>query len=269
MEIIVSLIYFMFFIIGTLLGSFFSLAIYRIPLHQNITHQRSYCPKCNHRLEFLDLIPVLSYICLGGKCRYCKEKIRGRYIYLEIFSGIIFLLFVLSVKINLYNIELQKLVYLMFGMFYISILFIIGGIEKENHNISKPVFLFGLIMETLYIIYLYIINVSIYKYVIYLFLMFLLIIANTILLKRKGIENYALQILELCMLLVIATNEQVVILSVILTLLLVAINQSIINSKNNKKKNIDEKINKVVPIGFYLCFTNIFLLIVQNFVELI
>ena len=106
----------MIFIIGTVFGSFFTLAVYRIPLKQNITHERSYCPKCNHRLEFLDLIPVLSYIFLGGKCRYCKDKIRPRYLILELISGIILLLFAMSLKLDIYNLEITKLLYMFFGI---------------------------------------------------------------------------------------------------------------------------------------------------------
>src|SRR5574344_1035034 len=78
------IIYTIIFIIGTMMGSFLTLAVYRIPLKQDITHKRSYCPNCNHRLQFLDLIPIFSYIFLKGKCRYCGNKIRARYILLEI-----------------------------------------------------------------------------------------------------------------------------------------------------------------------------------------
>ena len=84
-------LYIYIYIIGVVLGSFFTLAIHRIPRKQDITHTRSYCPNCNHRLNFLDLIPVLSYIFLGGKCRYCHEKIRPRYLIIEVLSGIAFL----------------------------------------------------------------------------------------------------------------------------------------------------------------------------------
>ena len=84
--------YIAIFIIGTVFGSFYTLAVYRIPKRQDITHTHSYCPKCEHKLGFLDLIPVWSYIFLGGKCRYCKEKIRPRYFILELMSGIIFLI---------------------------------------------------------------------------------------------------------------------------------------------------------------------------------
>ena len=88
--------YALMFIIGTVFGSFFTLAVYRIPLKQDITHERSFCPKCNHKLSFWDMIPVLSYIFLGGKCRYCKEKIRIRYLLLEILTGTVFLLFAIK-----------------------------------------------------------------------------------------------------------------------------------------------------------------------------
>lgn len=257
-----TIIYFLILIIGTLFGSFFTLAVYRIPIKQSIMHGRSYCPKCNHRLGFLDLIPVLSYIFLGGKCRYCKEKIRPRYIALEILSGISFLLFALSLKINLYNIEINKLVYLSIGMLYLATLFIIGGIDKEKHYISKGVLVFGLIVQIAYIIYLYIIGISIYKYVIYLFLILLLLLINTIILKKKKTENYTLQILILCFYLVLFLKEEMVILSIILTILMVFIEQMSMTKKDDKKNVL--KTHSIIPIGFYLCFSNIIALILQN-----
>lgn len=170
-------------------------------------------------------------------------------------------MFTLSLKIDIYNLQIQKLVYLLFGVLYISTLFIIGGIEKETHNISSPVLLFGLIIQTAYIIYLYIIQVSIYKYVIYLFLMFILVLANAFILKKKGKQNYIIQILTLCSYLAIATKEEIVILSIIFTLLLIAIKEMFIN----KKQIIENKLDRKIPIGFYLCFTNIVLLIMQNY----
>ena len=250
-----AVIYFLIFIIGTLFGSFFTLAVYRIPIKQSILHGRSYCPKCNHRLEFLDLIPVLSYIFLGGKCRYCKEKIRARYIALELLSGMAFLLFALSLKIDIYNLEISRVVYLGFGMLYLSTLFIIGGIEKEKHFISKPVLLFGLVVEISYIIYLYIIGISIYKYVIYLILILLFILINTIILKKKGKENYIVQILILCLYFIMFVKLEIVIISILLTIFMIFIKQ--INTTKKETKNI-------IPIGFYLCVCNSIILILQN-----
>ena len=258
------IIYLIFFIIGITFGSFYTLAVYRIPLKQSITHGRSYCPNCNHKLQFLDLIPIFSYVFLMGKCRYCKEKIRSRYFYLELLSGIVFLVFALSLKIDIYNFEISKIIYLILGILFISTLFIIGGIEKEKHSISNSVLLFGLIVEVLYIIYLYVFKISIYKYVIYLFLMFILILINVILLKRRGKELYPIQILTLCFYIVIFIKEEFVITSIILTLFLVALNSLTLSI--NKDKKIIKQFSENIPIGFYLCYINLLLLAIQNYI---
>jgi leader peptidase (prepilin peptidase)/N-methyltransferase len=59
---------------------------------------QSHCVSCNHKLGPLDLIPIFSYLFLGGKCRYCKEKIRSRYVLLEIMSGLAFLLLAIILR---------------------------------------------------------------------------------------------------------------------------------------------------------------------------
>ena len=246
------------FIMGTVLGSFFTLAVYRIPLKKDITHERSFCPNCNHRLEFLDLIPVFSYVFLGGKCRYCKQKIRPRYLLLEVFSGVIFMLFFISLKIDILNLDINKVAYLIFGIFYISSLFIIGGIEKEKHFIPNSLLIFGLIIEAIYIIYLYIIHVSIYKYVIYFILMLAFVIINSVSIKKEQKQNYISQIFALISFMLIGTIEKIVVIGIITTLLLYALEKILKQKKGNK----------IVPIGFYLCTTNIIVLIINNYVSI-
>lgn len=251
------IIYSMFFIIGTLLGSFFTLAIHRIPLKQNITHERSYCPKCNHKLNFLDLIPILSYLFLGGKCRYCKNKIRPRYLILEILSGMVFLFLVLSLNINIFSTYTGKYIYLLFLILYISTLIIVGGIDKEKNEITNSVMIFGFIIEIMYITYLYILEANMYRYIIYLTIIIILALLNKLFFKKtKG--KYTIQILILCFFLAIATKEEITILSIITTLFLIAIKIFI---NKIKKKQATEKI----PVGFYLCFSNVAILIIQNF----
>lgn len=186
-----TIIYFFMFIIGTVLGSFYTLAVYRIPLGQDITHTRSYCPKCNHRLNFLDLIPILSYICLGGKCRYCKEKIRPRYLILEISSGIVFLLFAVLLGIDLLNIEYSKIATLIFGILFLSTIFITIGIFREYKKIQRSVFNFGIIVEIIYMIYLYILNTSIYRYIIYIPILLLMALLNNTKKTNKMIKILA------------------------------------------------------------------------------
>ena len=180
-----AILYIYMFLIGITLGSFYTLAVYRIPLKQDITHTRSYCPKCNHKLAFFDLIPVFSYIFLGGKCRYCKNKIRPRYIILEILSGITFLGFAFFLKIDILNIEYIKVVTLVFGVLFFSTIFITTGIFKEYKKIQRSVFNFGLIVEAIYITYLYILNTSIYRYIIYMVFLVLMAIINNIKTNEK------------------------------------------------------------------------------------
>jgi len=137
-------------IIGVLFGSFFTLSVYRIPRGEDITHTRSYCPKCEHKLGFFDLIPVLSYIFLGGKCRYCKETISKRYILFEIFTGILFILLALTMGINVSNliIRLPELVY---NILFLAIIIMIIGMAKEANHINVTTILFGILFRTIYL----------------------------------------------------------------------------------------------------------------------
>ena len=151
--------YIIIFIMGTIFGSFFTLAVYRIPLKKDITHERSFCPNCNHKLGFLDLIPVWSYIFLRGKCRYCGQKIRPRYLILEILSGTVFLIAYISFKITIYNIDWFKLTQFIFFVFTYITLIIIGFIDKEHHMVHKKTLLFGYIIEIIH----YIVNITVFN----------------------------------------------------------------------------------------------------------
>lgn len=264
------ILYILIFCIGTLFGSFFTLAVYRIPLGQDITHTRSYCPNCNHKLTFLDMIPILSYTFLGGRCRYCKEKIRVRYILLEILSGVVFVLFAASIKISIFNLNNQILVYFVVGLLYLATLFIIAGIDKERIRIEKPVLLFGFICVTLYMIYLYIVenDASIYRYVIYLMLSCILLLFSIVYLRKKGQDSYTIDVLLLSMLMILYTYETVYIYTVIITLLAISI-QLLIQKLSEKKSKIVKRVkieNTKIPIGFYMCVSNIIMLLITNYV---
>ena len=233
------LLYIYIFLIGITFGSFFTLAVYRIPRGEDITHTRSYCPKCNHKLSFWDMIPLFSYIFLGAKCRYCKEKIRPRYFILEFCSGLVFILFALSIKLNIYTLTAQTIVYFIFGLLYIAGLFIISGIDKEKINIQNEVTLYLTIVEAVYIIYLCIVvSASIYRYVIYLLTLVILTMANTIYYKKKVKNNYTLDCLILLNIMLIFTYECCSILTVIFTLLAMSIKVLIDKINKNTFKYI-------------------------------
>lgn len=239
-----TIFYILIFIIGTLFGSFSTLAVYRIPRHEDITHKHSYCPHCNHKLVFLDMVPILSYIFLGGKCRYCKGKIRIRYLLLEILTGIIFLLFAMSLSINIDLIEKSKIVYLIFGILYLVGMIIIAGIDKENIKISKPILVYEIVILSAYMIYLYIVeNTNIYRYVIYLLAMLILFWVDTLKLKKYNVDNYKIEIIILSVIQAVFTYSYGFIITAIITLLSIAF-YTIINKMLNKPKQID-KINTI------------------------
>ena len=80
----------MMFILGLFMASFLNVIAERTVRCEKWFCGRSYCPSCKHTLAWYDLIPVLSYLLLGGKCRYCKERIPIRYPLSEIVLGIAF-----------------------------------------------------------------------------------------------------------------------------------------------------------------------------------
>lgn len=263
------IIYFIIFIMGTLFGSFFTLAVYRLPIKENITHKHSFCPNCNHKLGILDLIPILSYICLGGKCRYCKQKIKIRYLLLEVLSGITFVLFAISLKLDFYNVNIQEIVNFALGILYFVSLFIIAGIDKEKLKIQTNVLLYGIVVEALYIIYLYTLKtINIYGYVMYLIIMMLLIVLDIIYLKKKAKSNYIIQVLILISYIMTYSGINKAIITIIFALTIILLKNVIINITRyfNKvrKDDLDNIDYKNIPLGFYLCISNIIVIIISN-----
>ncbi len=74
--------------LGLFLGSFLNMLIYRLPRQEGIWGPRSHCPSCGKALGFADLIPVLGYVLLRGRCRYCEEKISIRYPLVEMSTAL-------------------------------------------------------------------------------------------------------------------------------------------------------------------------------------
>ncbi|MBM3206171.1 MAG: prepilin peptidase [Candidatus Staskawiczbacteria bacterium] len=95
MQYILAVFSFLVFIFGLSIGSFLNCLIYRLEKEESILG-RSYCPNCKHALSWKDLFPVLSYIFLSGKCRYCGKKISWQYPLVEISTGLIFVIIFLA-----------------------------------------------------------------------------------------------------------------------------------------------------------------------------
>jgi Type II secretory pathway, prepilin signal peptidase PulO and related peptidases len=113
-------------LLGLLIGSFLNVCIYRIPRNESIAFPPSHCTSCNHKIKAYDLIPVVSWIILRGKCRSCGERISIKYPLIEALTCIVFALcyikFGLSFEFFKYIILLAVLIAVTFIDFEHSII---------------------------------------------------------------------------------------------------------------------------------------------------
>lgn len=78
------------FLFGAVVGSFLNVVIYRMPRGKSLNNPRhSFCPKCGHRLGVPDLFPILSWLLAGRRCRYCREPVSSRYLWVEAITGLV------------------------------------------------------------------------------------------------------------------------------------------------------------------------------------
>lgn len=84
--------WFFYLILALLIGSFLNVVAFRIPMGESLLKPASYCPSCNHNLSFFDKLPIISYLKLRGKCRYCHTKISLIYPVGELLTLITFIL---------------------------------------------------------------------------------------------------------------------------------------------------------------------------------
>ena len=116
MEIFIAVL---IFVIGIVIGSFLNVVIYRVPKEESIASSPSACQSCGHRLTAIDMIPIFSFVFLGGKCRHCKAKISPQYPIVEALTGALFLLLYLK-----FGLSYWLLVYAALAALLVAISFI-------------------------------------------------------------------------------------------------------------------------------------------------
>ena len=79
-------------IFGALIGSFLNVCIFRLPKEESIVTPGSHCPHCQKPIKFYDNVPLVSYILLNGKCRYCRESISIQYPLVEGITALVSLI---------------------------------------------------------------------------------------------------------------------------------------------------------------------------------
>lgn len=112
------------FLVGAIIGSFLNVCIYRLPKNESIILPSSHCPNCKKNIPWYDNIPILSYLVLKGKCRFCKTKIHFRYFLVEVLTALLmlslFIAFGLTSKFFAYSILVCGLIIATFVDFEIQ-----------------------------------------------------------------------------------------------------------------------------------------------------
>lgn len=114
---------------GLIMGSFLSVVIRRLHQRENgILVGRSQCPKCKHRLSPLELIPVLSFLALKGQCRHCKKRIPWHYLFLELSSAGLSLIFALHLNAVLNWLAILPILFVLLFIFFYD------ALHQEIHD---------------------------------------------------------------------------------------------------------------------------------------
>ena len=136
-------IYILIFTFGIVIGSFLNVCIYRIPMHETVVTERSHCMRCGYQLSWYDMIPVFSWLCLGGKCRKCKEPISPQYPIVEATNGVLYLLI-----FAVCGFELDSIIYCLMA----SALLVLSVIDWRTYEIPIGINIFILVLGILHIV---------------------------------------------------------------------------------------------------------------------
>ncbi len=126
-----------FFVFGSLLGSFSNVVVLRMAISKSVIFPPSACPKCNHQLHAIDLVPIFSWLSLRGKCRYCKEPISIQYPLVESFMAII-------ISFSFYKIGFPNLAFICLAS-SMAIWFIISTIFIREEVLKHQPFIWAIV----------------------------------------------------------------------------------------------------------------------------
>ncbi|MEL1135163.1 prepilin peptidase [Desulfitobacterium sp. THU1] len=139
MGIEVSLI---FGLLGLIIGSFLNVVIYRLPKGESIVFPGSHCTTCGHHLRPWELIPILSFLFLRGRCSMCKTKISWRYPLLELLNGV---LYFYATWLN----DTGSILQLVINLYFLSTLLVLAGIDWDTYRLpdmfTLPLLVIGIV----------------------------------------------------------------------------------------------------------------------------
>jgi leader peptidase (prepilin peptidase) / N-methyltransferase len=132
------------FLLGLAFGSFLNVCIYRLPLGLSVTTPRSACPKCKRPIAFYDNLPIISWLILRGRCRYCKSGISPRYLLIELLTGFLFL-----GCYAYFGLTLVTLKYCVFGFLLLGLIFTDAETKLLPNKLTLPGIGLGLLFSLL------------------------------------------------------------------------------------------------------------------------
>lgn len=137
------MLYIIIFLYGIVIGSFLNVCIYRIPKNESIVRVRSHCMNCGYQLKWYDLVPLFSYLLLGGKCRNCKQKISVQYPLIELLNGVLY-----CIVFAEYGLSVDALLYALLG----SALITLSVIDFRTYEIPVGINIFILALGLIRIV---------------------------------------------------------------------------------------------------------------------
>lgn len=227
------LFYTILFIIGCVVGSYWSIRAREIPKILDLK-------KTHHKIKpKQELISELIYIMVGG-------------------MSAVILANILNIHIN--EFDMPKMLIYVFAMLYISALVLIAGIDRNYSRIEKKTLAFGIISSILYMLYLCIVDLtSTHLSVIYFAIYMILLIIDSFLLRKFAKDSYIVNLLMVLTMILVFTDLKTLTYTIIMALiatLLYILQLNIFKSKNgNRKIKIDQ-----IPVGFFVAASNIIVL---------
>lgn len=136
-----ELIYVYLFVIGSCVASFVNTIIYRLPKNISILRGRSFCENCHKILHWYDLMPLVSYLLLKGKCRYCNSRISWNHLLFECLGGLLFIL-----CFHRFGLTLETVIVFLIVM----VLIVIAIIDQQTMNIYLSTIISLLVLVIIY-----------------------------------------------------------------------------------------------------------------------
>tara|TARA_Y100000589_G_scaffold316784_1_gene341970 strand:- start:239 stop:1060 length:822 start_codon:yes stop_codon:yes gene_type:complete len=238
-------------IFGACVGSFINVIFYRLPKDKSIIYPNSSCPDCNSRIKFYDLIPVLSWIFLKGKCRVCNSAISYNYPLVEVLNSLLWLFIVF---LNPYStIFLNEKLAVVLNCFLITNIFIISYFDFKYLWIPKRALDFLSFIGLVYLFLKYLNggqNISIFFIDLIAYPIFYFIFE---IIRKNGQKIYKKEVLGKGDSFLVASNSLLIgikggFLAITIGFIVAAVCETILLILNNSKRSL-----RYFPLGPYLC----------------